>query len=177
MVRCTKPYQTERLPGAGLLRNLLRRYKEQPAADAASGSGEDAVPGPSGASPAGAATYEEVIGEMFAGGAQREDPPAPLARGGEYSGWVYTAPASKYDKSQVCAGPWPRSWYRQHAALVIHTHVAECVNIVHADAASSSAMPIYKVTHESYATRLHACHMCCGSLCGSYDPGPDPHGS
>jgi hypothetical protein len=84
VVWCTEPYQTERLPGAGLLRNLLRRYQEQPAAVAAPDGGQ-------GAAPAGAATYDEVIGEMFAAGAQ-----------GEYSGWVYTAPASKYDKTQAC---------------------------------------------------------------------------
>ena len=97
MVWWTEPYQTERLPGAGLLRNLLRRYQEQPVADSSADGGQ-------GAAPAGAATYEEVIGEMFAAGAQREDPPALLAKGGEYSGWVYTAPASKYDKTQACAG-------------------------------------------------------------------------
>ena len=107
VVWCTEPYQTERLPGAGLLRNLLRRYKEQPAADVVPGSGQDVVTRAGAAVPAGAPTYEEVIGDMFAGGAQREDPPAPLAHGGEYSGWVYTAPSSKYDQTQACMLPRP----------------------------------------------------------------------
>ena len=102
---CTEPYQTARLPGALLLRNLLRRYKEQPAGSSAHGSDGSAAPNDGGATPT-ATTYDEVIGEMAAGAAQREDPPAALAHGGQYSGWVYTAPASKYDVAEV---RWRRS--------------------------------------------------------------------
>ena len=99
---CTEPYQTGRMPGALLLRNLLRRYKEQPAENSVdSGSTDKPELGAIGAPPAAAATYDEVIGEMAAGAAQREDPPAALAHGGQYSGWVYTAPSSKYDTAEV----------------------------------------------------------------------------
>ena len=100
MLWCTEPYQTRSLPGALLLRNLLRRYKGQPPGDSTLGSDDSATPEDGGASPT-AATYDEIIGEMAAGAAQREDPPAALAHGGQYSGWVYTAPASKYDTAEV----------------------------------------------------------------------------
>ena len=97
---CSEPYQVERLPGALLLRNLLRRYQEQPSDSSADDGGDKPAIDASGASPA-AATYDEIIGEMAAGAAQREDPPAALAHGGQYSGWVYTAPSSKYDTKEV----------------------------------------------------------------------------
>ena len=117
MLWCTEPYQTRSLPGALLLRNLLRRYKEQPAGSSTHGSDESAVPNDGGASPA-AATYDEIIGEMAAGAAQREDPPAALAHGGQYSGWVYTAPASKYDVTEVWTKRPPRCTSRQNLCLI-----------------------------------------------------------
>jgi len=101
----TKPYESESMPGVRSLQNLLQRNRAagtEPgqASSSASSSSKDVSEQGAAASPDRKA-YDEVVGGMFAGSGHQEDPPAALMRGGEYSGWVYTAPLSKYDRTQV----------------------------------------------------------------------------
>lgn len=105
----TKPYESESMPGARSLQNLLQRNRAAAAIPEAgqasssasrSSSSKDISEQGVAASPDRKA-YDEVVGGMFACSGHHEDPPAALMRGGEYSGWVYTAPLSKYDRTQV----------------------------------------------------------------------------
>lgn len=103
----TKPYESESMPGVRNLQNLLQRNRGAAAipeagqaSSSASSSSKD-VSEQSVAASLDRKAYDEVVGGMFACSGHHEDPPAALMRGGEYSGWVYTAPLSKYDRTQV----------------------------------------------------------------------------